>query len=396
MSDLEIKAKIGIDGTEFDKGLSGLAAKLAGAFSVGAAVAGLKSVLQYSDEIIQQSSRLGIGPKMFQEWSLAAKQSGIDINQLTQFVERLSDAASILENTPGFKKLGINPASTRESLLRQTQQWARGKTSSQIEEGLKDAGMSIQKIGPVVQLLKSDIDEVVEKLRKMGAIIDDKTLKALSDMNNQLQTLSSVIKANLAPVILDLAKQMVMLIGDVQAAGLWLGAMTAHITPKDIWKAFVSLLPGGFMVDNILALREDKKDRSLHIPGYGAGELVEKLLGVSKGDNNAEVRRATADTLRNNRIAEIDKALERLGSQEQGADGDKIKITSSRKAVKHGAIASDALVSVGNFLGAAGRTTLETIASDQLQEAKKTNIYLSAMLAAGIKNGDPFGMIGVP
>lgn len=49
MSDLEIKAKIGIDGTEFDKGLYGLAAKLAGAFSVGAAVAGLKSVLQYSD-----------------------------------------------------------------------------------------------------------------------------------------------------------------------------------------------------------------------------------------------------------------------------------------------------------------------------------------------------------
>ena len=138
---------------------SGIGGKLAAAFSVGAVGMAIRKTMDYADSIEEMSSRIGVGTDKLQEWTFAAKQSGADTEKLVTFIERLSAAAGDIKNLKGFQAMGINPAGmSPEALFQSVSGATRGKGSTEIVRMMEGVGLSIRQIGPMVNVLSTDLD----------------------------------------------------------------------------------------------------------------------------------------------------------------------------------------------------------------------------------------------
>jgi hypothetical protein len=289
----------------------------------------IKRTLEYADNLEELASRLGVGTDKLQEWSFAAKQSGTDAERLGTFIERLATAAGDIKNLPGFQAMGINPAGmTPESLFGAVSSATRGKGSTEIVKMMEGVGLSIRQIGPMINVLAMDLDEAGESARNMGAVIDQQTVRALASLNDQLSIVGMVLKSQFAPVLIWAGKTILKAISDVRAAALFLGAIST-LNPKDLLK-------------------------------FASGDKD----GMSK-EGNAKL--GFARSIRDAEGLKLKALLDRIDNPPSSAPLPTIQPTGKEPKTPRGkAVASDSLVSVGNFLGASTRMRLETIAQQQL------------------------------
>lgn len=144
----ELKVKIGGDATGFrgavqsaqsiaQSGARSLAATVGGAFSspaftgpiaaaIGFITAGMKSAISSGGNFQDLSAQTGINTEKLQQWGLAAKQAGSDINSVVAGVSKMAVKISEALDDPAgeaaqnFKKLGITIEDLKADSLEET------------------------------------------------------------------------------------------------------------------------------------------------------------------------------------------------------------------------------------------------------------------------------------
>lgn len=369
----KVKGELSMDGSKFfgvmaqagaavsrfgNQVQSNIGGRLAAAFSVGAMGMAIRRTMDYADSLEEMSTRIGVSTDKLQEWNFAAKQSGADAQKLMTFIERLAMAAGDLKNMPGFSAMGINPSGmTPEQLFQAVSSKTQGKGSTEIVQMLQGLGLSIRQIGPMVNVLASDLDAAGESARGLGAVMDQQTIHALANLNDQLSIIGQVLMGQFAPALLTAGIAVLNMIAGIKIVQAFIAEnIGSAMAQREIEK-------NGY--DQMQEERERRRADQLRRRGFTedqiAADLGKSRLSITesdsvKGDFFNEANKITSGL--DEMVAAIKNykapGLPTITPVETGAR------KSSRIA------ASDALVSVGNFLGS-NRSVMESLAHRQVQ-----------------------------
>ena len=175
--------------------MSGIGGAIAGALSVSAIAAFAKSVLDYAGQIKDASEATGLSTERFQALSIAAKQNGVGMDQLTGSLARLQNIQGSIGQDKGmqetFGKLGLsvsdvqtkNPEQLLEGIAKGLK--STGDASTAFDIFGRGAATLLTTLGE----LENGWDPLVSKMRS-GIISDDdiQRLDELGDMLDEFQT----------------------------------------------------------------------------------------------------------------------------------------------------------------------------------------------------------------
>jgi hypothetical protein len=360
---VDLKVFLRLDGSGFSQGITKVRqalgtfkAQLAGAFSVGAVTYGIKRMLDFADSIDETASRLGVGTRALQEWTFAAQQAGVSSEKLQGFIERLSAAAADGNKSKLFAAIGVDPNQTPEALFRSVQAKTQGKTPTEVIKMLADIIGDFRQIGPMINLLTGDLNAAGESARKLGAVIDDATIKHLANLNDQIAIVSQVLMGNFAPALITAGKAAISAFSYTKGASGYWGARTANFSAKDIAKIIaLNAMPGGAAAAQAYIHKKIKEGDAMGLGKMAADE-------------------------RDKALKELDEMLKKIDAYTapslpaitaSNASNEQRKIARGASAGGGG----DSLVSFGNFLGA-GRSNIDTIARETNRILKEHTVYL--------------------
>jgi hypothetical protein len=209
--------------------------------------------------------------------------------------------------------------------------------------------------GAIVQVLQSDMEEVGEKMRKLGSIMSTETAVSLKMMKDEMELLGSVMVSRFAPAILTATEAIYKIIAGL--AGWWTFIKT-YFSPNE----------------------REKKQAELNsvVPGFGGfttaqKELREKLKAEIQAlpERNAfeDSLNAAADEVKKwqDGLDDIRKQIAEQSSRIRNPlaiTGEAVGVGGGNK--NFGKLYSDSLVAVGNFLGAGRTTGIQRIAEQSL------------------------------
>lgn len=343
---------------------TGIGARLAGAFSIGAISIFAKRTLEAADNFDEMASRIGVSVEKLQEWTFAAKQAGADMESLGKFIEKLNLAASEPKNLKAFQAMGINPQGMSPgALFESVSAFGRGHSATEFARALSDAGLDLKKFGPLINTLQSDLDALGKSARDVGAVMDEATTKQLAHLNDQLSIVSQILMAQFAPAILAVSETILRVVGAIKGTAGELGARTANIHFSDLFK-LIGGNPEGWQ--NLIG--KLKEGERLGLDKLGQDEFAKSVGGMEE------------------LIARL-KAFTPFVAPT-------IAFGAGPNAAAKGSIASDALTAVGNFLGAGGpklqsvadrelpkQTSLQT---QMLENLRTINVEISKLGLGGI------------
>lgn len=386
---LKLMAEIGLDGSGIQRGMnqvrgqiSGLAASIGAAFSVGAVTAFAKKTIEAAGHITDLSARLGVSTSYLQEMQYVMKQNGGSVDDLTTAFEKMGAARiKALEGDAyaqaNFAKFGI---SQQDLKTKSTQDIMDAVASKFKEFGRNDVLVSAFKemggrgAAALIPAFVDGLEAGRASARESGAVMSQETVAQLDEAGDALDRFALTIQGNIAPYIVDAVNLIVDAGDNLAASSSYLGALLSQFDLMKIIKA-------NFSIEGIKG-------------GGGIGEFARQLGGSSleaekafdQSVAEADKRKEEAAKKRAAKIAEQNKPQE---VPEVVAKAKKPEIA---KAIARNPAFTDSLVSVGNFLGA-GRGTLENIAQKQLKAAEKTNVLLEKLVNKADK---PAGTINVP
>lgn len=243
LSQASLNATLGKMGQTISNSLSN---RLGGLLSVASLGIAIRKTTEYADTIEEASTRIGVGTKRLQEWLYAAKQNGVEIERLTSFIERLTDAAQDQEKVKLFRRMGINPQGmTPEQLFGAVNTFARGRSQTDIMAALGGI-VDVRRLGPMMNLLQADLDGLGQQAQKVGAVMEQETLHRLAILNDQFSILSQILVTQFGPALLKAAEIALVAFGGLKGGAGWAGAMTAglDLSPKAIAARTISPLIG--------------------------------------------------------------------------------------------------------------------------------------------------------
>lgn len=239
MNVFELFAKIGLDTSEYDKGLSGaeksttsFGDKLKKGLTVAAGVttaaigattaataAGAKaflnaanSVSSVGDNIGDTAAKMGISTRAFQEWDYVLQRAGSSIEALKPSMKTLANAAT--SNSDAFAKLGI----TQEELknLNQEELFARTISALQNVEDVTQRtslastllGRGATELGGIFNMTAEETEAAKQKIYELGTYMDEDAISAsdnfqdtLADMKDSLKGMQTTMMTGFLPSI---------------------------------------------------------------------------------------------------------------------------------------------------------------------------------------------------
>jgi hypothetical protein len=327
-------------------------------------------MLDFADSIDETASRIGVSTDALQEWTFAAKQAGVSSEKLQGFIERLSAAAADSKKSKLFAAMGVDPGQTPEGLFRSVQARTQGKAPTEVIKMLAEIIGDFRQIGPMMNLLTGDLDAASASARKLGAVIDGATIKRFAALNDQLSIVGQILMGNFAPAIITAGKAALAAFKGVQGAAGWLGARTMGLQDKDLVRAAMrGVLFGPVGFGKSLGAAMDSADNKWP----GAKDSANSEWKKSMDELDAVLARLTAY------VAPVNPAIVAGGESDKKAKGAAVGGN------------SDALIAVGNFLGA-GRANIDSVARETNRILKEHTTYLrqiamkNATLDIGVPN----------
>lgn len=231
MNVFELFAKIGLDTSEYDKGLEGaekstasfgdklkkgigVAAGVATAAigaTTAATVAGAKafvdsakSVSEYGDNIDKQSQRLGISAEKFQELDYVMNIAGTSMNNMSMGMKTMTNQLDAAKkgNTDAieaFKQLGISMDDiknmSREELFEKSILGFQNLEDSTGRAALANKlfGRSGQELQPLFNMTNEETSELIAKSREYGMVMSSESVKASANFKDSLTTLQNTM-----------------------------------------------------------------------------------------------------------------------------------------------------------------------------------------------------------
>ena len=199
---------------------SGLSA-VARSFSTAArsALSYAKGVANAIDATNDLANRIGISVESLQSLQMAAKLSGVD--DITGALQKMTIAignAGQSGNTEAFTRLGIDFAELQrlspEEQFKQIQA-AIAALPTEAERAAAAVAIFGRSGVELLPLMNQNLQEVEERLRKLGAIVGEDQVSAIGDMNDAFDLVAATVSGifgqvvgNLAPAVTAMAEEL--------------------------------------------------------------------------------------------------------------------------------------------------------------------------------------------
>lgn len=223
-----LMATLGLDTTEFEKGVSGIgekAASVGNAISSGMKTAGVAmaavgtaamaaggailknvgDVASYGDSIDKASQKMGISAKAYQEWDAVLQHSGTSIDSMSRGMLTLQKNAA--NNAEKFKELGLSQKQVAEmstedlfaATIKGLQEMGDGAERTALASEL--LGGSAKELGPLLNTSAEDTQAMRDRVNELGGVMSDEAVKAAAAYQDSLQDMSTAfdgLKRNLS------------------------------------------------------------------------------------------------------------------------------------------------------------------------------------------------------
>src|SRR6185369_687437 len=241
---LELKGSVSLDGSGWEAGLNKIEHAtnhiknvIASAFGVAAIEEAIRRTVEYGSKITDTSRRVGVSIEALQELGFAAKQSGSDLEALTNFIERLNSARINPKKFGSFEKLGLDSAARNlpvEELIMKLSLNLRNRSSQEVIGPLRDIGG--RGAGSLLPILKENLDEVREAAHRLGAVMKTQDAVMLKFLADEMQILSQVITVSLGPAIIWLMDNMMLFVNRVKGSGTFWGTLMGNLKKPGLAK----------------------------------------------------------------------------------------------------------------------------------------------------------------
>lgn len=368
---LNLRGKIELDGSGFERGLHRAGEKAiefsadliknaaVAAFGLYGVEQAIEKTVETATDLVNTSKRLDVTVEQLQLLRQAAKDGGTEMGTLASAFEKLDIARSkALGGNKGaleaFGKLGVSVGDLRSQTA--AKMFTGAISSSVKNNNVESLAPALKEIlgkgfGELIPVLKTDFDELGEKMHKLGTIMDADTAVKLKAIGENFDLLKNILAVQLGPVIISVVETFLEVIGKVKAFGAYLGGLSE----KGIIKGAATVLND---------LKDNPVASSLinAIPGAGAAAQYfgskfdsKELEGISADagqayNDTSDDWSKTMDELRQ-KLADSAKDLENPKPIIQVPDPEKT-VTKKLSGVPN----VDSLLKVGNFLGATGKT----------------------------------------
>lgn len=235
MNVFDLMAKIGLDTSEYDRGLdesegkfSGFGDKIKAGFgniksfasgAVSAVASGVSTVVSgvgnlansiysassdlanYGDNIDKASQKIGISAKAYQEWEAVMQHSGTSMDSMTTSFKTLATASqgASKEQVEAFKKLGLSmdqvASMSTEELFSRTIAGLQG-----MEEGTERTtiasqllGKGAMEMGALLNTSAEDTQAMIDRINELGGVLSDEAVKESANFNDQLQDMNTAM-----------------------------------------------------------------------------------------------------------------------------------------------------------------------------------------------------------
>lgn len=383
---LNLIGKIELDGAGFERGLHRATESVTefvksatiAAFGFYGVEEAIHKTVETASELVDTSKRLSLTVEQLQLIRQAARSSGTDLETVASALEKIDVARGKIQRGDeegkkllrDFERLGVTERmlQTRTAaslLLGPIAGTVKGENPSNIAVQLRE--ILGKGFGPIVPMLQTDMEELESKMRSLGSIMDTETAVKLHALGDNFILLKNVLAAQLGPALITLVEVILTLIGKVKSTGAYLGSLSAHGVSKG-GAAMVddhpllALTPIGglfFMLSNFFKRKELKS--------------IAAEANEAAGDANKEWQETLAK-MRKQLEEEANKLNNPKPIVEKGKNSD-----AKKSRIK---VPEDALVKVGNFLGANGVT---------LERANQQKITLLRQIANNTAHAS-FGM----
>lgn len=231
MDVMSLMAKIGLDSSDYDKGLDEASGKFSGfgqkiasgaktigkvgvaAFAaIGTAVTGATVSLvknagetaAYADNIDKMSQKMGFSAEKFQEWDFIMQHNGSSIEAVKSAMMKLNN--SLESGSDAYGKLGLSieqmQSMSAEDRFEATVAALQNVTDETERAALAQDifGRSYQELGPLLNSSNEDIAEMKQQVHDLGGVMSDDAVKsgaAFQDSLQNLKTTMSGVKNNL-------------------------------------------------------------------------------------------------------------------------------------------------------------------------------------------------------
>lgn len=231
MNVFELFAKLGLDTSEYEKGLEG-AEKSASSFganlkkgigvaagvttaaitaTTAATVAGTKAfidgtaeVAAYGDSIDKTSQRLGLSSKSFQEWDYVLNIAGTSMQNMQMGMKTMTNQIDNAKNGSAdaiakFEALGISmddlSSMSREEIFEKAiygfQEMADSTERAALANDL--FGRSGQELTPLFNMTSEETAGLIEQANEYGMVLSDDAVKASATFTDSLTTMQGTI-----------------------------------------------------------------------------------------------------------------------------------------------------------------------------------------------------------
>ncbi len=339
---LNLEAHIGLDGSGFEAGLKGIerGAERVGETLKGLALASLgvygieqaiSKTIETATKFDELAQRLGISLQAIQEFGYAAKQSGSDIDALTNFIEKLNTSRIDPKKFGSFEKFGITQPDLAnlpvEDLVMKISANVQKRNPQEFVGSLRDIGG--KGAGQMINMLTDDLVELREAAHRAGAVMKDEDIIALKFLKDEMETLADVMVAQLAPALVFVMNILIRFINTLKADfGFWQSFLSGA-SKKDLRTAFDALFHWK---------HSDEAQAAI--------DRLQKVFVESGAKSETQLEELNDET---------DARFAKLLANRQKRPPPEFDIPEAKEH-KHGGskIESDSLLRVGNFLGSAG------------------------------------------
>ena len=224
MDVFDLQAKIQLDSTEYNKGLSdagknmntfgskissvlGTVAKVAATSmaavtaAVGAGTAalvkGVNSVATYGDNIDKMSQKLGMSAEAYQEWDAVMQHCGTTIDSMQTSMKTLASAAET--GNDAFEKLGI----TQEQIASMSQEQLFSATITALQNIDSETertylagqllGRGATELGALLNTSAEDTEKMKQRVHELGGVMSDEAVKAAAKYKDSLQDMKTAM-----------------------------------------------------------------------------------------------------------------------------------------------------------------------------------------------------------
>ena len=213
MNVFELFAKLGLDTSDYEKGLTGAeskasqfgnAVKVAGgvaaagmAVVTGATIAGTKafvdgvsSVAQYGDNIDKMSQKMNLSAEAYQEWDFIMQHCGTSMSSMQTSIKTLSTAAE--KGNEAFETLGI----TQEQIANMSGEELFASTITALQ-GVEDEtqrtyltsqllGRGATELGALLNMTAEETAEMKQQAHDLGGVLSNETVKDAARFQDSL------------------------------------------------------------------------------------------------------------------------------------------------------------------------------------------------------------------